>query len=189
MQLYFSLQCLSEPAHIREAKQYLLVREKTGNNDGKYIEQWQAFVGIPVGSPYCAAFVSYILNKAKVIYPKIKSAVATRFITEESINADDVYDGRVEIDDNYLAIWRNGKTWKGHIGFVYSWHKQEGYVIEANTSSGYTGSQRDGQGVFIRFRKLSPSKYFRIVSFTKIRYQDEWGQLRKRLSGAFFWLF
>lgn len=189
--LLFSLQpCLSnEPPHIDKAKQYLFVTEKTGGNDGEPIETWQRFVGVPIGSPYCAAFVSYILNEVKAIYPDIVSAVATSFITEESIDADDVYDGRASVDNSYLSIWRSGKTWKGHVGFVYLWEGVEGYVIEANTSPGYKGSQRNGGGVYMKHRAIEPDKYFRIVAFTKIKYEDKWKNLKTKLSGLHFWVF
>jgi len=185
MQLFFTQQCYCKvPKHIEEASKYLFVTEKTGHNDGAIIYTWQSFVGVPSGSSYCAAFVSYIISIAKAVYPKIKTALAVNFITKESIKAEDVYNGKSKIDNSYIAIWRNGKTWKGHVGFVYAWNNKSGYVIEANTSSDYAGVQREGEGVYLKHRKIEPYKYFRIVAFTKIKYHQEeekWQTLKQKI--------
>lgn len=42
------------------------IREATGNNDGKEVEEFLASVGLKKGNPYCAAFVHYDLNKVGV---------------------------------------------------------------------------------------------------------------------------
>lgn len=157
---------------IKTALQYVGIIEQ-GKNRGKEIEEWQRNVNIPIGSPYCAAFVSYILDDCKVSLPTIRSGVATKFITKNSIKATDVYKGRIKINGDYLVIWKHGDTWRGHIGIKLKWNGRNGYVIEANTK------YRGNEGVFIMYRQIKPYSYFRIVNFTRVKcgkqyYQRYW---------------
>lgn len=45
------------------------IRESTGNNDGKRIEEYLAYVGLGKGNPWCAAFVCWVYGQAGVDNP------------------------------------------------------------------------------------------------------------------------
>jgi hypothetical protein len=163
---------VSNPAHLDLASSYVGTTELTGNNDGLEVEQFLASVGLAKGNPYCAAFVSFILDETTGIWqPKIRSGLASHFITAASIDARDVLRGSISVPDGTLVIWQKGNTIFGHIGFVAEQEESNLFrTIEANTSSGVYGNQRDGDGVWYRQRSIEPANYFRITNFTKVNY-------------------
>ena len=156
------------PEHIKVAVNEAGVTEAAQNNTGREIEAYLQSVDLGPGYPWCAAYVSWVLDSANVDDPPTRSAAATEFISESSIPARKVLRGTVKAPAWGLAIHRRGNTWAGHIGFVLHWDKAEGITISGNTSAGGSGSQRDGQGVYIRRRAIEPGNYFRIVQFTPV---------------------
>ncbi len=175
-----------EPAnptvHLDTAHVYVGVKEDPkDSNRGTEVEMFLASVGLkpflrPNGEwksfPWCAAFVSFCLENAEGLWlPMIRSAGARKFITNESIRANVVQRGTVHIEAGTLVIWkakRDPEDVSGHIGFVIEWNGQEGTTLEGNTGPGEEGDQRDGGGVYIRKRLLSPGSAFRITDFTPV---------------------
>lgn len=160
-----------KPPHLETALSFEGVTELTGANDGPDIKRFLAAVGLNAGNPYCAAFISFCLDSARVDRPKVRSGLASHFITGNSTPAREVLRGTVEIFPGTILIWRKGNTIYGHAGFVIS---QEGparfTTIEANTGAGAYGNQRDGDGVWRREREIQPGSYFRITDFTRVQY-------------------
>ena len=99
---------------IDTARKYLYVREH-GYNRGKEIEAWQKARGGLPGYPYCAYFVSAILDEAKAEAPTIRTGRAQQFLTRNRINPQHVLKGYVKLKPGYLVIWakyRNSKNRK-----------------------------------------------------------------------------
>lgn len=144
------------------------VREKTNNNDGKEVEMFLRYVGLPKGNPWCAAFISYCEGVTEGIKNRIKSALARKFITTKSISAKDVLYGRVVIQPGTLAIFQKGTTINGHIGTVYIWDKNKGQLIEGNA----------GDKVSFMNRSIQPRNYSRITAFTVVEYRED---IQKRI--------
>lgn len=159
----------NRPAHIDTALTYFGVQDLPGkDNHGQAIKKFLDSVNLPQGNPYCAAFASYCLNVAGAKRPKVRTALATNFITDDSIDAKDVMYGRKMVPTGTIAVWRRGNTMFGHAGFVlYDWCGAVGITIEGNTTA-TKGS--DVEGVFIRKRTIYPANYFRIVQFTIVTY-------------------
>lgn len=155
--------------HLDIARQYVGITEVTRNSSPD-IDRMLRFVNLRPGDPYCAAFVSYVIHNAGVIFPTVRSGLASNFITVRSIRASEVLIGIRDVPPGSIAIWRRGNTIFGHAGFVTSWNLESGSTIEANTSSGNTGSQSDGDGIYVRTRRIVPGAMFRIVSFTPVKY-------------------
>lgn len=157
----------NKSAHIDTALRYTHVRE-SGNNDGKEVRMFLRSVGLGKGYSWCAAFISYCLKAVKSPFP-IRSAVARKFITKSSIKAQDVLYGKYVPQRGDLIIWQRGETPYGHIAAnIETKSKNLFYDIEGNTSSGKKGSQHDGNGVFLRYRSIELSNYFRITHFTPV---------------------
>ena len=157
----------ASPAHLDTARNYVGTKEIV-NNGGYQVEQFLKSVGLQKGFSWCAAFVSYCLDKAKNKF-QIRSALARKFITSKSIPAIKVLQRRVSIPKGSLVIWEKGKTINGHIGFVNKdWCGKSGETIEGNTSPSSKGSQENGDGVYIKNREIQPYSYFRITHFTLI---------------------
>ena len=164
------------PAHLILAESFIGTTELTGNNDGLEVEQFLGSVGLSKGNPYCAAFISYILYETPGIKsPTIRTALASKFITNSSIDAKKVLRGTEAIPDGTIVIWQKGNTIFGHAGFVEEQlSRSEFTTIEANTGSGTYGDQSDGDGVWRRQRSIMPGNYFRITSFTPVIYNSKY---------------
>ncbi len=158
------------PRHLAIAESYVGTVERTGHNDGAKIEYIIRRGGGAKGSSYCAYFVSLCLDSAKVKTPAVRSGLARSFKRKTSIPARDVLMGKVQIPPGTIIVWEKGETINGHTGFVRSWGTRSGTTVEGNTSSGQSGSQADGDGIWIRKRSIEPANYFRITSFTLVTY-------------------
>ena len=162
------------PAHLDTALAYVGTVERGGNNRGPRVERFLRSVGLGPGNPWCAAYVSYVLNAAGVRAPLdgrqrvIRSGLASRFITARSIRASEALRGVKPVPPGAVVVWRRGNGPYGHAGFAVTWDGASGETVEGNTSSGRAGSQRDGDGVWRRERRITPGRYFRIVSFTRV---------------------
>ena len=173
-----SLPCLAQdsllyPKHLIIAQGFVGVKEVGGKNRGFWIDRWNKNAGIGVGNPYCATFGKFVLDSSRAIAPIIRSPLATAWLSRRNmtISAKDVYFGMASVPIGSCVIWRNGETISGHFAFLVKWLKKNVlYTIEANTSSGVKGSQRDGDGVYNRTRTLSPFAYFRIEGFVPVGY-------------------
>jgi len=160
--------------HLVTAHSQIGVQE-LGNNAGPEVAAYLEAVGLGIGNPYCAAFVSWTLEQQEetntpVSFPRIRSGLATKFITRRSMRASEVLRGTKQPQPGDIIIWKKGNTIFGHAGLVLEWDGACGTTIEANTSSGTYGSQRNGDGVYQRERCVQPGNHFRIVSFTPVTY-------------------
>lgn len=157
----------SEPAHVEVARSFIGTTEHGGNNRGKEVKMFLASVGLDQGYAWCAAFVSYCLSEADVLYPTKRTAGARSFISKKSIKASDVLTGKVKVEPGWLVIWQKGNSWSGHIGIVTEWGKRHGKGIEGNTNCG-KGSRSDGDGVCEKPESIQPGNYFRITHFEPV---------------------
>lgn len=55
---------------VQIAAQEIGVREATGNNDGKRVEEYLTYTGLGKGYAWCAAFVSWCYGKAGLVAPR-----------------------------------------------------------------------------------------------------------------------
>ena len=158
------------PKHLQIAYSYIGTTEKTGNNDGPKIEYILKRQGGAKGASYCSFFVSMCIDSAKVKEPSVRPGMAIGFKGKNSIPANDVLIGKTRVPPGTIVIFRKGETIYGHTGFVYDWGKRYGVTVEGNTSSGITGSQANGDGIWMRRREIQPMNYFRIICFTLVKY-------------------
>lgn len=130
-------------------------KEATARNDGKQIEKYLSSVNIHVPAPYCAAFVYYCFDEATCdnkLIPINKTAVANQIFGYAKIRGERTKYFAAKDD---LIVWKYSNSWSGHIERIFE-VCEAGWVLTvgANTSNGKTGSQRDGNGVFIRRRNI-----------------------------------
>ena len=135
-------------------------------NGGYWVDKFLRSVGLRSGNQWCGAFVGFCLDSAKVSSLKVRSGLARRYVTKNSIKATEVLRRNMVIPSGSILVWRRGTTMFGHVGFVKQWKGKTGTTIEGNTSSGIKGNQYDGDGVYQRVRSIYPLNYFRITDFT-----------------------
>lgn len=174
---------------VKTAQKYTYVREKTGKNDGPEIKQWLGYFGLPQGNPYCAAFViggcyKEASDTLGIAQPLPKTArVSTLYKTAKKnpykfkvISAARVKQGIETLEKADVPAWSHNKLpgnsdWNGHTGIVLNQINNNTFTsIEANTSSGNKGSQRDGDGVFKRTRTLGIGTKFPVEGFIRVKY-------------------
>ena len=74
-----------------------------------------------------------------------------------------------------LVCWSSGKVagndnWAGHLGlYVNQINNTSFRSIEGNTGPGAAGSQREGNGVFVRTRNLDIGKKFQVEGFIRVK--------------------
>jgi hypothetical protein len=119
---------------------------------------------------YCAAFVTYCLDNSNAIN-YTRSALAQRFISKQSIDANDVLNKRDTIPIGSIVVWKYIGSWKGHVGFVIKdWFGKSGKTVEGNTSNNNTSA---GGNVEMKTRTINRHSSFRITHFTLVEYEKK----------------
>jgi GH24 family phage-related lysozyme (muramidase) len=149
------------------------IREVGGNNHGPEVKKFLHEVGLPQGYAWCDAFESYE-----------EHAAAGRRLPIESASVWDTYTKARELHwlvsrpargDLVLFDFDGDGRADDHIGIVVKVLKLGGTLklqtVEGNTSSGKTGSQADGGGVYLRTRVIPRSrvKFVRIPGNATVR--------------------
>ncbi len=156
-----------------------------GRNCGRGPSAYLRSVGLGCGYAWCAAFTSWALTQGRADGPRrqdgtlVRTAGARAFNEATStVSARLVLRGTHRPPPGSVVTWRRGNTWQGHSGLVVrddnaaqrglDWYARCGLTVEGNTSSGRSGSQRDGDGVWRRQRCIEPGAYLRITDFTLV---------------------
>lgn len=143
----------------------LSVREKSGRNDGVYVEIYLKAVGLDKGNPWCQAFTIFRLIKASKklnlsIPPSLPMSgytptVANWFKKNKLwIPVQVGYKNHTMIQPgDHVWFYFSSKKRVAHTGIVVKVEKTGVWVVEGNTGpdKGRT-VERDGQGVFLKFR-------------------------------------
>jgi hypothetical protein len=164
--LYASQTAKTDGDNVRQIAYGFVGVKEEGNNDGYWVTRFLKSVGLKPGNPWCAAFVSFCLDSAKVKTLRTRSGLARHFITKnKTIKASKVVQTNMELPKGTVVVWRRGTTMSGHVGFTDKWKGSSGITIEGNTTSGKSGSQWNGGGVWSRKRTINPYDHFRITDF------------------------
>ena len=138
--------------------------EDGGDNRGKWIEMYQAAVGIPAGSPWCAAFVRFRLEKSA---EKLDREIPEGFPDSGWVPAYESWAKRnglwvpartAELDDvrvgDLAVFWFEAKQRCAHIGIVVGCPSTGIWTtVEGNTGPDTaTSVNRDGDGVYQKRR-------------------------------------
>ncbi len=139
------------------ARNELGIREATGKNDGKRVEQYLAVTGLKAGHPWCASFISWIFARAGYQEPRTAWSPALFPVRRR----------KKEIKPaNVLGIWFPDLKRIAHAGLV---EKQQGdWIISIEGNTNMAGS-REGDGVY-RKRRHSKTIYAYGDWISKIAY-------------------
>lgn len=159
---YFNAACAE---HVTDIALTFANHQETTPNRSPLIDYWNSRLGVPLGSDYCATFVSFVLDSASVHYPSVRSGWARDFITPNSIPAWEVAAGK-QIPPGYLAVWKRGNSRTGHVEIVIeTWQGYSGKTIGANTSP-LDESFGRLNGVFVKNRHIDRTASWRLSHFT-----------------------
>lgn len=141
----------------------LRVREITPNRSPE-IDMYNKSVNVPVGSKWCAAFVSYNLSYFNI--PNPNSAWSPSFSKTEDIIWKPKLKNSIEPDTGDVVSYYNPRIKRVyHVG-ILGYVDKNGYpiVYEGNTSGG-RGLDNDGDGVFKKKRDFN--KIYSISRYIK----------------------
>ncbi|MFD1630561.1 CHAP domain-containing protein [Pseudopedobacter beijingensis] len=125
---------------VQLARNEIGVRELTGNNDGKRVAEYLKAVGLQQGSPWCAAFVSWVFRQAGFALPRTAWSPA---MFNASVNVKEAQTAVV------FGIYFPELKRVAHVGLVERVDGDWLMTIEGNTN--VTGS-REGDGVYRKRR-------------------------------------
>lgn len=132
------------------AIKYTYVRESNGPNRSKEIDAWNKYCDVPLGSPYCSSFISYMFKESGVKGPR--TAWSPAMVETNRVAFKDIQKG--DIGGLYFSS-------KGRIAHVFIVEKIDGKYLrtfEANTGKdAIIGSttDRDGDGCHRRLRSVA----------------------------------
>lgn len=141
-----------------EALSSMNIREKSGNNDGIWVEEIQAVTGNSRGDAWCMsgyqAGVAYAEKKTGIISKIYRSASCASVRKNSSSLAVALTDAKY--GDSIIWVYKSGL---GHVGTFEGWIKFPTVAIlnECNTTKGKVGDVivREGGGAYQTERTLS----------------------------------
>lgn len=141
-------------------KQVGTTESPPGSNTGPHpISKCQEYVIGYDGVPYCGCFVGFASSKiGKVVIPLLARIAYCPYIVQDAINGVNGLED-VPVSNAIPGDWivfNFGSGIAKHVGFCVGRTKDgEVVCVEANTSSGSSGSQDDGEGIWWRERVVS----------------------------------
>lgn len=133
---------------LKIAKSQLGIREATGNNDGKQVEEYLKYTGNKKGEPWCASFVSWVFGQTGYAAPRtawspalFPKARLTKVVTPATV----------------FGIYFANKQRIAHAGLVRQKRGDWVSTIEGNTN--ILGS-REGDGVYRKLRHVKTIAVF-----------------------------
>lgn len=157
----YELPCLNQviTSSFELLKEQVGVLEKTGHNDGYKVELYLSSVGLHKGQPYCQAGQYWCfktatenLNLDKKYIPIYKSGSTVQAFNRAAKTGKQT---QLIPKKHDLLYWINKDGATGHVERIIE-VKQAGWVVTIgfNTSGDHRGSQREGQGVYIKQRNI-----------------------------------
>jgi hypothetical protein len=134
------------------------VLETAGHNDGPKIKEYLASVGLREGNPYCAAGQYYCFRLPCVTYGWSFSLIPI----PRTGHANTMYNYAMKHGhrSKYIArvhdliVWKYPNSGNGHIERIISVLKSGWVETVGFNTSGRIGNQRDGNGVFKKYRNI-----------------------------------
>jgi hypothetical protein len=126
------------------------VREATGHNDGKEVEQYLKACGLGKGYSWCAAFVKWCFTQCGVITPGM-NAWSASCQSKNIVYAKSRFEKQPQSSDVF-TIWGASKKRIVHTGFFHRKINESFFeTVEGNTND---GGSSDGDGVYKRKRSF-----------------------------------
>ena len=138
---------------VAYAKAEIGVREQTGKNDGKRVEEYLAVAGLKKGQPWCAAFVSWLF--AKEGFSRPRSGWSPDLFPSSRL-------ARSALPGDVLGIYFQEYRRIAHVGLIEKMVGDWCFSYEGNTNN---NGSREGDGVYHRRRHVKT--IYRIANWVK----------------------
>jgi hypothetical protein len=155
--LYFLLavcsSCFASSQNIVAAiyRQEIGVRELTGHNDGKRVEEYLASCKLSKGNPWCAAFITWTYQQARV--KTVVSGYAPNWFPKSNvIYSRQSKNNLTPATSDVFGIYFANKKRIAHVGFIDRWGDNYAITVEGNTNE---AGSREGDGVYKKRRLKS----------------------------------
>lgn len=132
------------------------VSEATGHNDGKDVEKYLKAVGLPKGYAWCAAFVRWCYDRAK-IKTTVDAAAASAHNPKNLVFYNHKFIKEPEPGDAF-TLWYSKLNRIGHTGFFHNKVNSSVFeTYEGNTGAGSAidAGGREGDGVYRKYRSFN----------------------------------
>lgn len=124
------------------------MRELTGNNDGKAVEMYLHYVGLPKGNPWCAAFVCWNLGQNAVKNPR-SGYCPDLFNPKQLVWQRNRKNNGTPRQADVFGIYFPEKKRIAHVGYIDHWSDKTVTTVEGNTNQ---AGSREGDGVYRKIR-------------------------------------
>ena len=124
------------------------VRELTGNNDGKAVETYLRYCGLPKGEPWCASFVCWVYGKNNVTNPR-SGFCPDLFQQKNTVWTRNSNHNITPTRADIFGIYFPNKKRIAHTGFIDKWTSTQVHTVEGNTNQ---AGSREGDGVYRKIR-------------------------------------
>lgn len=135
------------------------VIEITGHNDGVEVEQYLSHVGFGKGYAWCAAFCSWVYDKASISNPR-NAWVPSWFTNKNNIiwKPSTGLKNRVPLPGDVFGLYYVESKRIGHIGFIHRFGESITITVEGNTNN---AGSNEGDGVYMKRR---PTRQIYIIA-------------------------
>lgn len=131
------------------------VREHTGKNDGRRVEEYLSSCNLGKGYAWCAAFVNWCHVQADIIGAN-SAWSPSWFPKRTTIYTHGEQNNTTPSQADVFGQWFNDKKRIAHVGFIDDWGEGDYCItVEGNTND---GGSREGDGVY-RKRRLKNQIY------------------------------
>lgn len=159
---------------IHEAKRWVGITEHGGNNRGQLVQLFQKSTGgLANGEPWCMAFIQFCIQAVDSLVSDCLegSEKSPLFKSEHCLTVWNKSQAlKIETPrPGILCIWQHGQTAAGHVGIVVDVNADSSIMtVEGNTSSANADNQREGDGVWLKRRRLDSSGDLRFKGFLRV---------------------
>lgn len=151
--------------------------EEEKGNRGYWHDIFARELNAPLGIPYCQAWVEYVA-KLTATFLEVNDPFPSNTASSQNFFEWAKKNNLVsnEPDFGAIVVWRDGKSWRGHVGIVTTHDDSHFYSIEANTSNPLS-QWRDGRYIMMkkhslkRIGQISEGRWIRGFVDTKKAYE------------------
>jgi hypothetical protein len=124
------------------------VRELTGHNDGKAVETFLKYCGLPKGQPWCASFICWVFGQNKIANPR-SGYCPDLFSSKTLVWKRNKKANQTPLQADVFGLYFPEKGRIAHVGFIERWTSTTVSTVEGNTNQ---AGSREGDGVYRKIR-------------------------------------